>query len=212
MVLGILGTITLLTGCFQQEGVDGSGDEQKQNGIEANSGEQLSMGSWQENVYTNDFLGLEFRMPDSWEHSSDTQIAQMVGISGDIVFGGEEFMQRVLELPSMYYVFASDPSTGNNLSIFTDRPSEAVAMEDYVNIVKNQLQGMTEIVYEVGNPSKEIVGGKEITTIEARASEYNMDQKYYIYQRGRYFVGMIATSATGKEVISDLMKGIKLYD
>ena len=41
---------------------------------------EISMGNWNNNVYTNDFLGLKFNLPEGWTYSSDEEIAEMMNL------------------------------------------------------------------------------------------------------------------------------------
>lgn len=175
------------------------------NSGEVNHKTEISMGEWKDNVYTNEFLDMKFNLPEGWNYSSDEEIAQLMNLGSEAAFGDKEFIAEVTKLTSVYYLFASDPNTGSSVSLFTEKPIVDVTMDYYLSQVKSQLEAVTEIDYEIGETATETLAGKEYTTLQVTASEYNMIQKYYLRKMDRYFVGMIVTTTQGEDSISTIM-------
>ena len=52
-------------------------------------GPELSVGEINGNVYTNSFTGITYTAPESWAFASDEELAELMGVSADIVAGGD---------------------------------------------------------------------------------------------------------------------------
>ena len=70
-------------------------------------------GSCSGDTYENEYLGLKLTKPSDWTFMSDDEIAEMTGVTADLLEeGGVE-----LEMGEEYYdMFLTDPETGNNIS------------------------------------------------------------------------------------------------
>ncbi len=174
-------------------GLVGCGDNQETT--------NFSMGSWDENVYTNEFLNVKLTLPEGWEYSSDEEIANMMSVSTEAAFGDKEFLAEVAKLTSVYYVVATDPNTGNNLSIISEKPLVDVTLDYYMENLKTQLSAVDSIRYEMGETAKTTLGTVEYDTLVVTAPDYGMTQKYYVHKEGKYFVGIIITAKSADEVL-----------
>lgn len=195
----------VLTGCGNKDNVEQEDKESstviteqnEETNVEQQKRPEFSMGEWNDNVYTNDFLGLEFNLPEGWGYSSDEEL--------------EETNKQVAEQNGVYYVSAMDPTTGNNINIFSEKPSVNITTEEYINQLKTQLSAVEAIAYEIGETSKEEIAGREYDTLEMTAtiSGIEVTQKYYMYKIDEYFVSMIVTSVTGEDAIDEIMKSFE---
>lgn len=192
-----------------------SGCGKEESNKEANKPEeqktQFSMGKWEDNVYTNDFLGLKFKLPEGWKYSSDEEIAEMMNLGSELLNDDQKKALEVSKLNNAYYMVANNPNTGNNVSIISEKPAMEVTTEFYINQLKTQLQNVSSIKYEIGETSKETVSGIECDalTVKASMSGVTMVQKYYVYKVDKYVVGIIATSTSGEQGINEIMNSFE---
>ena len=166
---------------------------------------EFSLGTWNGSTYTNDFLDLSYTLPENWIKYNDKQIAELMNLSSDLVYGDNEFLKEAAKLTSVYYLFTQDPLINNNVSVFSEKTILDVTPEYYLSQVKTQLEAMSNIKYVIGETSSEYIGGIEYTTLEATIEDSNISQKYYVRKNGNYFMGIIATSVTGENGINEII-------
>ncbi|MBQ3145077.1 MAG: hypothetical protein IJB90_00565 [Clostridia bacterium] len=207
MILLVASILFVLTGC---------GEEKKNPVVDNNTVTEepkveFSMGEWKDNTYENKFLGLKFNLPEGWTYSSDEEIAQMMNIGSELLNDDQKIAAELAKLTSVYYVVANDPSTGNNISIMSEKPLMDITTEYYLDQLKTQLTAVESMSYEIGDTSKEKVAGREYDTLTVTAaiSGIEVTQKYYVYKMDEYFVCVIATSTSGERGIEDIMKSFE---
>ena len=122
----------VLSGC-------GNKEEEKTNAKEEGNTVEFSMGSWSDDVYTNDFLGLKFKLPNGWKYSSDEEIAEMMNLGTELLNDEQKAAAEVSKLNNAYYMVANDPNTGDNISVISEKPAMEVTTEYYINQLKTQL-------------------------------------------------------------------------
>lgn len=201
----------VLSGCGNKEEEKATNDNEKTNIEQENKTVEFSMGSWSDNVYSNDFLGLKFKIPNGWKYSSDEEIAEMMNLGTELLNDEQKAAAEISKLNNAYYMVANDPNTGDNISIISEKPAMEVTTEFYINQLKTQLQNVNTINYEIGETSKETVAGKECDTltVDASMSGVKMTQRYYIYKVDKYVVCIISTSTSGEQKINDIMKNFE---
>lgn len=172
---------------------------------------EISMGEWNGNTYTNNYLGLKFNLPTGWTHYSDEEIAEMMNISEEVLKDEEQINIELAKLTSVYYLAASDPETLDNVMLMTEKPIMDVTTELYLNTLKTQLENLNSINYEVGETGKEKIGNREFDTLTTKATTngVTMIQKYYIYKSGDHFIDIIVTSNSGEQAINKIIKSFE---
>lgn len=201
----------VLSGCGNKEEEKTANDNEKTNVEQENKTVEFSMGSWSDNSYSNDFLGLKFKLPNGWKYSSDEEIAEMMNLGTELLNDEQKAAAEVSKLNNAYYMVANDPNTGDNISVISEKPAMEVTTEFYINQLKTQLQNVNTISYEIEGTSKETVAGKECDalTVSASMSGIKMTQKYYIYKVDKYVICIIATSTSGEQKINEIMKSFE---
>ena len=213
LILLLLGSIMFaLTGCGDKEKTEKSDEkeivEQKQEtNVEETAKPEFSMGEWNGNAYTNEFLGLKFNLPQGWTALSDEEIAEMMNIGTELLNDDQKALAQMAELTGVYYMVAKNPNTGNNVTIYSEKQLTEVSAESYIDALKTQLSAVQSINYEVTESSKEKVSGIECNTLTLNASMSGVEmiQKYYIYKIDKYMIGIIATSTNGETGISEIV-------
>lgn len=197
----------VLTGCGEKKVENNSvtNDQQEEQKVE------ISMGNWNNNVYTNDFLGLKFNLPEGWTYSSDEEIAEMMNLGAELLNDDQKAAAELAKLTSVTYVVANNPNTGNNVTIMSEKPAMEVTTEYYINQLKTQLAAVESINYEIGNISKETVADREYDTltVTANVSGIELTQKYFVYKMDEYFVCLLITTTNGDTDINNIVKSFK---
>jgi len=170
---------------------------------------ELSMGEWKKNVYTNDFLGVKYKLPDGWKKYSDEEMAEIMHLGTELLSDNQKYLAELAKLNLVYYILVNNPSTGDNIVVMTEKSPLDYTIDYYLDTVKSQLQGIENINYEVGEISKETVAGNEYNVLVANVAGVNMTQKYYARKIGKYFLSIIATSRKGEAAINDMMKAFQ---
>ncbi|MBO4732183.1 MAG: hypothetical protein J5597_05190 [Spirochaetaceae bacterium] len=173
---------------------------------------EFSLGEWKDDVYTNNFLGIKFRLPDGWKKSDDETIAQIMNLGAELLNDNQKKLVEIAKLNSVYYLLANNPATGDTIIVMTEKSLLDYTTEYYLNAIKNGLQSVESIEYEIGDASKEKVAGREYQTLTAKAKSldgFYVTQRYYVYKIDKYFLGIIVTSTTGKDTISEMMKAFE---
>lgn len=183
--------------------------EQKQDIIvEQQPKVEFSMGEWKDNVYTNDFLGLKFKLPEGWTYLSEEEIAQMMSVGTELLNDDQKVAAEIAKLTSVYYMVARNEFTGNNVNIFSEKQFADITTKDYIDALKTQLLAVQAMNYEVKEISKEKVGNIQMDTLTTTGIESGIEftQKHYIYKIDKYIVGIIATSLDGEKGINEIIE------
>ena len=217
IILIIASALILLTGCGKEKeetskttpnenvNVKNNVEEQKNN-----STEEFSKGEWNNGVYENKFLGLKFKLPDGWKYSSDEEIAKNLNNGLELLNEDQrEKVEEALETKGVFYLQANDLTTNNNVQVFTEKVPTGISEEAYLEQVSKQLSALENVNYNIGEIAKEKVTNKEYTTLQVEVPEYNVLQKYFIYKKDNYIVGIIVTSITGKTAISEIIENFE---
>ena len=205
LIMLAIAMLFLLSGC----GKENNDVKEEQSSNEQTK--EFSMGEWNDNVYTNDFLGLKFNLPEGWVYSSDEEIAEMMNLGTELLNDDQKVAAEVSKLNNAYYIVANDPNTGNSVSIISEKPIMEISTDYYINQLKTQLSSVDSIKYEIGETSKEKVGDIQCDTLTVSASMLNqtITQKYYVYKLDKYFVGIIVTATSGEENINNIIKSFE---
>jgi len=169
-----------------------------------NDTKEISLGSWNEDTYTNEFLGLTYSKPADWTRYTDDQIKDVMQLGQDLV-DASELSKKLAELTSVTYLMSSNPN-GSNVILMSEKPVVSMSVESYADSLKSQLQSQTALTYTLSDVKKETIDGKEFVTIEASVETIN--QKYYIYKVDKYIVSIIVTATEGNNV-NDVIKQFK---
>lgn len=204
LVLLIIGSMLfLLTGCGKKEE-----ESKKEEKPAEEQKREFSIGKWEDNVYSNDFLGLKFNLPDDWTRYSDEEIAEIMNIGSDLLEDEQKAASEIAKLNSAYYMMVSNPNTGDSIALMSEKSTMDYTTEFYINQLKSQLTSVSSIKYTVEGTSKEKVGNVECDalTVSATVSGLKTTQRYYVYKIDKYFIAIIATSMTGGETgINEMM-------
>ena len=202
-------SIVVVTGCFDKK-IDSTNNTD--NDIKINTDKEVTFGEWDDNIYTNEFLGIKYTMPDGWSKYSDEEIAEVMNIAVDDLKKKDEIKKLLDQQRGVFYVMASDSSTGNNIILLSEKPLlKDASMSLYTNSLKQQLALNTNLIYTVEEPQEETINNFNYTTMKATTSQNGVQiyQKYFIRKVDNNFVSVIVSSTNDKqldEIIKDFEK------
>ena len=150
------------------------------------------------NVYTSEFAGIKFTLPEGWVYSTDEQIANMMNVGVELLNENKDNLSKILEQTALYDMVANDQTNGTSVMVMFEKSLLNVNEEFYLNNVKKELESVTELDYQITDEiTTETVGGKEYKVLTATVPAYNMVQKYYVVKKGDYFVDILVTYIDG---------------
>lgn len=204
LVLAILCVLTItLVGCGNDEG------ENKQNAAnKENEGTTvgISRGEWQDNKYVNDFAGIKFNLPEGWEKYSDEQIAQMMNIGIEALNEDQQKLAELAQQNGVYGMVVNNPATGANVMVLIEKPILKVTPQNYLESLKQQLELVEVMNYEIGDVYTKKIGSTEYYGIDAEASISGipMGQNYFSKAVGDYIVSILVTT-TGDGQLQEII-------
>lgn len=171
----------------------------------------FSMGTWNKNVYKNDFLDIKFKLPDGWKKYGDEEMAELMNLGTDLLNDNQKYITELAKLNLVYYFLVNNPSTGDAILVMSEKSALDYTLDYYLVATKTQLETLDKINYQVGEIRTEKVAGKEYGSFLAAVNMGGICkfQKYYVRKMDKYFVSIIATSGNGEEAINDMMKNFK---
>lgn len=211
MLIGSM--LFLLTGCgdkedSKKEDKEDVAEQKQEINAEETEKPEFSMGEWNNNVYTNDFLGLKFNLPEGWSYSSDEEIAEMMNLGVELLNDDQKAAAEISKLSAVYYMVAQSPNKVSNVNILSEKQLTDITTEEYINAVKTQLLSVQSINYEVVGTSEGKIGNIQTNTVTLKANTSGVEiaQKYCVYKIDKYIVCIIATSANGETGINEIME------
>ncbi len=171
----------------------------------------FSIGEWNGNVYSNDFLGISYKLPDGWIKYSDEEIAAVMNLSLEMLNDNQKALADLAKLTVVFHMIVKNPETGDNISVLTEKVHLDVTSIYYLENLKAQLSALTAINYTIGELSKGTIGGRgyDVLTATARVSDKTLTLKYYCCKLGKYFLSIVASSMNGEKAAGNLIKAFE---
>ena len=160
-------------------------------------------GSWEDNVYTNTSLGFTLTMPDGWTAKSNEEL--MASVDGGYSTLTEEQKKNYdySKNKTVYDFMISNASQTSTFQLTVENLSMTVGAggmksEQYAKSLKNQLEQITSMTYEVKDTYTAALHGREYLVLptvveEPMFGEEHLCQDYYIRKEGKLMTTFIAT-------------------
>lgn len=151
----------------------------------------LTRGTWTDNVYTNESLGLTFTMPESWTKMDDATILSMMGSSATEIS---------IEDDEVYDMMALDANNGDNVIIMMVKTQDGgiLSLDNYITVLSAQMG--TEGT--VGDTFEQELGG--VTYKVMPVSSDGLDQYHMLCMTDGRIVDVLITVSSGTELDSVL--------
>lgn len=167
------------------------------------SGNMINRGAVSGNTYTSDYLGLTFTKPYAWSFASDSELAQMNGISEAEL---NTDVGKYLESHIAFYDMAAMTATGNN-NVFVVYESLDVtnsgdiSVEEYFENVKNGMDS-SGVSYQYGEIETDSLGGETFYSLEAYAITSTIEayQKLFVVKKDNLMASVVITATSEAEI------------
>lgn len=199
-------------------------DEDKDN--EKKTSKKIDSGSWEDNIYTNDFLGLTLTIPEDWYIASEKELKKAINAGEDIMTSGNEDKEDLIKdaVSKTTYLFLISEK---DLNKTYESNANIIAMAENMNLLPNvndvddYLEALIKgfevfynnIPYEDDKPiTTKKIGGQEFSILELTANydNFTINQKYYITQIDDYVLSFTTTAMNEEESeqLDKIMKSI----
>ena len=121
---------------------------------------EISLGSWDGNLYTNEFLGLTYEKPEDWTRHSDEQIKEIMDIGLELT-DASEISKKLAEITSVTYMMTSS-TVGTNFILMSEKQISDVSVEDYAEALKRGLADQTIVNYQLSDIKNETIDGRDL--------------------------------------------------
>ena len=157
---------------------------------------EFTRGIWQEDVYTSEYAGVTFRLPEGWTKASALELESMTEYSED---------GSILNVTELY---AQEESGASVLLMVDDLTRydalQALPAAEYAREVALQLEADEELDLTVTTGETMKLCGAEYACVKAVLEKPAFCQQYLIRRQGDTMVVLILT-APGKEGTEKLM-------
>lgn len=187
----------------QEADVEETKKDKDKNKEDVVSGNAMNRGSISGNTYTSDYMGISFTKPYSWSFASDSEMADMNGISeAELNMDVGEYLESHIG----FYDMAAMTATGSN-NVFviyeslTVTNSKDITIDEYFENVKGGMDA-SGVSYQYGEIKKDKLGGKTFYSMEAHAVTDTGDiyQKLFVAPKGDVMASVVITATSEAEI------------
>lgn len=159
---------------------------------------KLVRGSWNDDVYTNEFADIRFTLPEGWLAATDEEIANLMGLAAETLEDEDKWAVEAAKLTTVYDMMAQDPATGNNIIVMFENLSMVIggtsmSEEDYLESAKEQVASMSSMDYTFNEPYHTEIGGVKYLASRADSADIGLSQYYLMHKQNKYMVALIVS-------------------
>lgn len=153
--------------------------------------------------YVSTYLGICFTATEDWVFASDAELSELMGISFDLfgedVYGtSKEFAEAIAKQALIYDMVAAAPD-GSNVQIMLENLSVSIGGTslseiDYVDILRTQLDSITDLNYKLSDTYTSELAGKTFTVIDAEVADGGLQQQFWLLRVDKYMLCITFTS------------------
>lgn len=146
---------------------------------------KLTRGKVEGQKYTSAYTGLRFTAPEGWEYSADTDMAELLNMSAEML-SEEKIAETLTNTTTVFDMIVTDKSNGNNVTVSYENMDricgKAVDAAEYVDVLKERIDAQMQVEYEFRNEGAVTLSGNEYQRVEVllKTSNFEMVQGYYI--------------------------------
>ena len=158
----------------------------------------FTRGTVADGVYINEFLGLNITLPDGWTAADDETIASVVSVGMDHLQNITEEQKAVAVSGTIYdAVLFSD--TGFSIMVMaedlaTTAGTTLLTAEAYAELLHSNLQAMTDLGYELQEPTDFNLAGTDYVRMDASVPSTGVSQLYLIRWVSGYMLSVSVTA------------------
>lgn len=186
----LLCVVITISGCGKKEEGEPVVDDRQP---AVNNKETSLRGEWQGKKYVNSFAKLQFNLPENWVVTNDEDLATMMNIAAETL-GNDAEITKLAETGTLYCMVVNDPSTASSVMMMVEKRGGSLTAEDYLKTIEQQLKTTTSMKYNLGEQTKQTIGGDEYTALSATVGNGDVKQNYFVKNEGDYIVGIVITT------------------
>lgn len=172
----------------------------------ASSDESYEVGFWNDDVYTNEYLGFTFELPEGWELGTMEGFNAMQEAGREITGISEEEQQAAVDM-TINDLYIINNSTGASMTIIAMNAGETIegqmTTEEYLEYTGNELMDVQDqIGYEIADIDSLTIGTTSCSGMLATADTSELEgavtdtmYQYYVAAiKGQYLINIIISS------------------
>ncbi len=181
---------------------------------ENEAGEDFATGTWEGNVFTNEWLNMKITFPDGITIMTEDDIKQVVGAGAEVMVNSGDYSEAQLKLSeamTVYDFMVTLPDGGSSVSLMYEKNLLGSQMdgEAYLNTVKDQLSAMADMQYECEDVETVDLAGNSFARLHTSAMGGAMYQDYYSMNKdGRLASMIVSYLPDSEEVAKTIEEGI----
>lgn len=156
-------------------------------------------GTWDDDVYTNESLGITFKLPNGWTYGTPSDLARVLNAGSGITGTSEEELAALMEQVT-YDLYIYNTETRSQIMMFGEDLSQynGLTAEDYLDNVASQVTSLdpsTGMEYEISEYYDFQVGDTLFTAMDELIN-YNgtsTSQTYATYEINGKMISLILT-------------------
>lgn len=208
--------------------IDENENESSEDNIDESSSENedgaFSLGTVNGNVYSSDFSGVTFNLPDNMVFADDEEIMSIMDITGDFLGDKAAALLEISKKSTIYDMLARDVVSGDNiqvmyenLSLYGQSVADAYDVDMYLQAVTKQFAALENSGIKVTEKGRSTIklGDQDFTKVELETYyetyDFTATQAYYIKKIDDYMLSIVITlgvdsSAGGLEEYENLFE------
>lgn len=162
-------------------------------------------GEWEENIYTNDFVGLTFTYPEGFTLLTDEELINMFEIELDDSKFDEQKdnFEEAMKLATTFFDFTlMNYNTGENVMLMvedlTKTNSIDVTTDVYMDLFIENLISVLEYSYVIGDKYDVVIAGETYRVVDVTIEDMAI-QKVYIRKKSKYMIALTMFEIIGLE-------------
>lgn len=166
-------------------------------------------GTWEADVYTNDLVGYKYTLPQAWEASSDEAIAELLGVSADVLSDEDKWAIESAKMTSVYDMMAQDPTSGNNVIVLFENlllsaGTTDFTAEEYLEATTDLLKNTMNLDYSFDNTYDVTIAGDTYVVMSCTENSAGFSQ-YYITRKVDIYMECIVLTIVDNTKIDDIL-------
>ena len=161
----------------------------------------IERGTIEGNTYVNESINLAFEKADDWTFYSDEELAEVMGTGADIL-GYSDFEIALSEQKTIYAMGAQNSYGSNLFLIFENVSLQNLNEDEYIDIVKEQLNSQSYIEYDFTSQKEIDINGETYVVVDFQADYYSTTvyQRYYVRKQGNYMISISVSAHSPSEL------------
>ncbi len=181
---------------------------------ENETGGDFGTGTWDGNVFTNEWLNIKITFPDGITIMTEDEIKKVVGAGKEVIVNRGDYSEAQLnysEEMTVYDFMVTLPDGGSSVSLVYEKSAMGSQLdgEAYLNAVKDQLSAVADMQYECEDVETVELAGSSFAKLHTSTMGGALYQDYFgINKDGRIASIIVSYLPDSEEVVKTIEEGI----